>query len=481
MGRALRKTVGLGEIVATVGIALVACLGTTESPPPAGVTVTLGPAGGTIPLPDGAGTLTVPAGALTEDVGFTVAVASGTPMAGLLVQGTVFSIEPAVSFLVPATLALSFQGASLPPGVRGIELAIHRVEGVWRAIEPSTLDAEGTSVQAGLTATDTVGLLGRAASIISVSPAAADLFVGDSLQFRATPLDGGGSALSNRAIAWSSSNPALVQVSNDGKVRALGEGGASISAFADSVESTVLIEVQARPPQSALYPNQPPGATVLMDYDTDFAQIAVPPWDLSTGTVNLETVTDATAPLNPSVVGRVKFSPGCCGGVGPARLETYSGPGRGTPPPGWRRWYISDWVKLSSGWSPNAEGLHGIFRIFANAGDGVGSWIIFRLDGAGPYQPRVAIESPALTAAFGNGAVTAIAGQWYHFEAVIHISGRIQFWVNNVAIYDDTPTALQFAGEFLTWSWEYGGVTPYGGATDGFIFHNHFRSSYAVD
>jgi len=468
---------------ATVLLAvLFACTGGSDQimqPPP--TVVSVGPAGGTVVLPDSISTLVVPAGALTSDVSFTIRAVEGAPASGLLVQGTVFAIDPMLQFAAPATLRLAYADLSLPPGVREAELAVHRVEGTWVAVEPSVVDSAARVVEAALTATDTVGILGRAAALLAISPAAADLFVGDSIRLLATPLDAAGRPLEGRAIAWTSNKPGIALVRNDGTVVAQSGGSAEVSAYADTAGSVAAIEVKERPPQSALYPHQPFGATVLMDYDTDFGQIAVPPWDFSIGAANLATVSDPTAPVNPSAVGRVTFEPGCCAGSGPSRLETYTGQGRGTPPPGWKRWYISDWVKLSSGWAPNAEGLLTVFQIYVNSGGGPGSWIFYRLEGTGPYTPRVAVEGPAVTGEFGSDSVSVLAGQWYHFETVVYNSGRIMFWVNNSLVYDGTPATVQFVGEFLAWTWTYGGTSPYGGAVNGYVSHNHMRSSYTVE
>jgi hypothetical protein len=468
---------------AAMGItaALLACSGMTEQVLPGPAVVTLGPTGGTINFPDGVSFLSVPPGALNGDVVFSVSPLSGVPGSGLFVQGTAFTISPIMQFEAPARLHLSYAQASLPPGVQDAEVAVHRVEGKWVAVEPSVADAAARMVEVDLPGTDTVGLLGRAATVLSVSPAAVDLFIGDSLRLTATPLDALGAALPNRAIAWTSTNPGVVRVRNDGTIIGSGEGGAVVNAYTDTSTATVRIDVKPRPPQSALYPNQPPGATVLMDYDTDFGSVTVPPWDFASGTANLATVVDPTAPHNPNVVGRVRFQPGCCGGTGPARLETFTGSGRGTPPAGWAKWYISDWVKLSSGWSANAEGIQSLFSVFANAGSGSGVWISFRLDGAGPYTPRIAIESDGSATTHATNAITAVAGQWYQYEAVIWKNGRVQFWVNNALVYDGTPGVGQFSGEYVAWTWTYGGASPYGGTSDGFIYHNHMRVSYTSE
>jgi hypothetical protein len=76
--------------------------------------------------------------------------------------------------------------------------------------------------------------------------------------------------------------------------------------------------------------------------------------------------------------------------------------------------------------------------------------------------------------------VSAVAGQWYQLEAVVYDSGRIRFWVNQTLVYDGTPAPVQFSGQFLLWSWEYGAGAPYAGASDAYVFHNHIRVSYSV-
>ena len=118
----------------------------------------------------------------------------------------------------------------------------------------------------------------------------------------------------------------------------------------------------------APYPNEPAGAVVLMDYDTKFGNVSDPPWgSIATGPGNLSTITDPSAPVNPNTVGAVRFTTGCCAGSGPARLETYVGPGRGTPPSGWTRWYVSDWVKFDPTFRPDA-GIQKLFPFYINAG-----------------------------------------------------------------------------------------------------------------
>ena len=236
---------------------------------------------------------------------------------------------------------------------------------------------------------------------------------------------------------------------------------------------------------NASYPNEPVGAVVLMDYDTDFGNPGNPPWGYMSGNSNLSTITDVTAPVNPAKVGRVRFSTGCCNGTGPARLETYNGSGRGTPPSNWSRWYVSDWIKYDAAFTPH-ECCHKIFEFYIG-GSGAGTWVLVKADpnnGRFPLQPRFTTEYLATGAANWNQANFQIqAGVWYQYEVIVNRSGRLQMWVRQqggspVQIYDGTPPGMGTpSASFLFWWWGYGGLGSYAGPTS-YIYHNHMRASY---
>jgi len=236
------------------------------------------------------------------------------------------------------------------------------------------------------------------------------------------------------------------------------------------------------------YPHEPAGAIQLLDYDTDFGNISDPPWGYSDGLGNLSTVTDASAPVNPNVVGRVAFAPGCCNGTGPARLETYEGAGRGTPPDTWTRWYVSDWVKFSTNFKPH-DCCQKLFEFFWSSGGD--KWLLVKADnnngGNFPLIPRLHAEFSGTPPYYmpAQERELILPGVWYQYEALIHRTGRVQLWIRqqggqSVSLYDGSSAGFGSpSNPFLFWWWGYGGLGAYpSGFGTGYIYHNHIRVSY---
>ena len=82
------------------------------------------------------------------------------------------------------------------------------------------------------------------ASVV-VTPAAASLTVGGTVQLTATPLDSVGTALAGRAVTWASSNTTVASVSASGLVTAKAAGSATITATSEGKSGTATISVQA--------------------------------------------------------------------------------------------------------------------------------------------------------------------------------------------------------------------------------------------
>lgn len=68
---------------------------------------------------------------------------------------------------------------------------------------------------------------------VAVTPAAASLAVGGTVQLTATLRDASGNAITGRTVTWSSASSAIATVSATGLVTAMAAGGTSISASAD--------------------------------------------------------------------------------------------------------------------------------------------------------------------------------------------------------------------------------------------------------
>src|SRR2546425_4885011 len=87
-----------------------------------------------------------------------------------------------------------------------------------------------------------------AVASVTVSPASASLAVAATQQLSATLKDAIGTILTDRAVTWTSSNPAAATVSASGLVTALAAGSATISATSEGGQGTPMVSVTTPPP-----------------------------------------------------------------------------------------------------------------------------------------------------------------------------------------------------------------------------------------
>ena len=78
---------------------------------------------------------------------------------------------------------------------------------------------------------------------VEVTPAAASVDVGRTLQLTATPRDAAGATLAGRTIAWVSSNPSVAQVSAAGIVTGVAAGTATVTATSEGQSGSSTITV----------------------------------------------------------------------------------------------------------------------------------------------------------------------------------------------------------------------------------------------
>jgi len=89
---------------------------------------------------------------------------------------------------------------------------------------------------------------GGAVASVAVSPSAATLGVGTTLQLTSTLFDGNGGELSGD-VSWDSSNNSVASVNDSGLVTAVAEGAATITASAGGQSgSAVVTVVNSNPP-----------------------------------------------------------------------------------------------------------------------------------------------------------------------------------------------------------------------------------------
>ena len=78
---------------------------------------------------------------------------------------------------------------------------------------------------------------------ISLTPPSGEVFVGQSLKLSGTPLDLGGRPIPDRPLSWTSSDPDVALVTEEGVVRTLKPGPVSIVAEAEGVSGELLLAV----------------------------------------------------------------------------------------------------------------------------------------------------------------------------------------------------------------------------------------------
>ncbi len=95
----------------------------------------------------------------------------------------------------------------------------------------------------GKAAEVTVHVLAIPVAGVVLSPTAVVLEPGGSSRLVATPIDAAGRALSERRVAWLSSDSTVVRVSDDGLVTAIGPGVTGVSAISETEYATARIRV----------------------------------------------------------------------------------------------------------------------------------------------------------------------------------------------------------------------------------------------
>lgn len=114
-----------------------------------------------------------------------------------------------------------------------------------------------------------------AIATVSISPSAASLEVGATVQLTARALTASGQGVDGAAFTWSADRLAVATVTNGGLVQAMGEGETPIRARAGSIEGSIVVRIVEAPPGPvASVEISPPNATINEGDSTQFTAIA---------------------------------------------------------------------------------------------------------------------------------------------------------------------------------------------------------------
>ena len=161
----LALTCMLGALFACNGEEVLPGDAGTDGPgtPDGGSTSTVvGSSGGTFSFHGGKVKLEVPPGALSKDTTIRVLVLQSYPKDSRLVPGTVYDLLPdGTTFNKAVKLSITYQQASVPPGVAEADLRIHKVvSGSWKLISGGDVDTKGHLVWANLEGFSKYGVKG---------------------------------------------------------------------------------------------------------------------------------------------------------------------------------------------------------------------------------------------------------------------------------------------------------------------------------
>ncbi|WP_284352167.1 beta strand repeat-containing protein [Roseisolibacter agri] len=133
--------------------------------------------------------------------------------------------------------------SSSDPSVASVDTA-----GVVTARVPGNVTITATSE--GKRGTATVRVLAVPVATVTIAPEAPAVRVGDVVTLTATPRAEDGTALTGRAVTWSSGAPGIASVSANGEVRGLASGTALILARVEGASGTVTVRVDRAPAAS---------------------------------------------------------------------------------------------------------------------------------------------------------------------------------------------------------------------------------------
>jgi outer membrane protein assembly factor BamB len=207
--------------------------------------------GGTLQMLAGRATLVVPFSAVSQPTMLLVGAADPTLADPRLVHGTAVEVGPAdLVFARTPTLNLRYEAAALPPGISPAELRVHRLtNGAWVPSTTGSVDTTRRIVFGLIPGAGTYAVVGASVGHVVLGGALLDgaLVVGQSFRFTAATLDGAGTPLAGRPVAWASSDLSVATVDPSGVVTGVGAGTVRITASSEGRSASTSLTILPRP------------------------------------------------------------------------------------------------------------------------------------------------------------------------------------------------------------------------------------------
>jgi hypothetical protein len=314
------------------------------------------------------------------------------------------------------------------------------VTGVRPGVDTVVATCESVSGRATLTVAQ------APVAAVLVSPSAAIIGVGGTMQLSATVTDGQGTVLTGRTVTWSHSNPSVASLSGSGAVTGLAIGTDTVIATSEGVSGRAVVTVVDA---STLHPHEPPGFTPLVDVDMSSMNFSpgrwayCPLWDDTAYAHILSDTQQATIRPSPPSVLEYVFPVGFSDQTGPAcAAHTWTAPVR--------RLYLSYWLKVSNPWQYHPTGVNKLFFLGTNGGANVDNEIIVALHGTSLANAEIemGVQEPGN---YGSGTASGFftsnvsqpgfsLGVWHHVEMLFVqntgglANGQITVWVDGTML-----------------------------------------------
>ncbi|HUQ98221.1 MAG TPA: GDSL-type esterase/lipase family protein [Gemmatimonadaceae bacterium] len=197
-------------------------------------------------------TETVPAGALSQTLNLTVEKSTTAPASPRLLPNTAFDFGPSgTQFTTPVTVTIKYDPATVASDSPESGLQLYEVQGAtWRVVPGSTVNLTTKTVTGAVSRFSTYAVLMQAkVETVTITGDFSPVPVTTTRQLGATLKDNEGLTLSNRAIAWTSSNPAILSIDPaTGLAKGNTLGTVTITATSETRSATQSLTVVPGPP-----------------------------------------------------------------------------------------------------------------------------------------------------------------------------------------------------------------------------------------